>query len=188
MQTSLDQMISPSGKVMKQPHPDRYSRYWVTRDGELWSSRSRTRERWLLMKDRLDGAGRHVVVLSNGMKRGAPAKISRLVALAWCDNPDNLPFVLHRDDDTENNTVGNLYWGTPQQNADDRTRNGMTTNGESHWKAKLNEEDVRNIRILTLTDSYSCRHLARLYGVSGVQISNVITGKSWAHLPLNPLE
>lgn len=58
----------------------------------------------------------------NGVK--TRHRVHRLVATAFIPNPDNLPFVLHWDDDPENNSVENLRWGTPQQNTDDIKRNG----------------------------------------------------------------
>lgn len=49
--------------------------------------------------------------------------IHRLVALAFIDNPDNLPQVNHKDEDKLNNNINNLEWVTIQQNANHGTRN-----------------------------------------------------------------
>lgn len=46
-------------------------------------------------------------------------KIHRLIALAAIPNPDNLPFVCHKDDDPSNNHPDNLFWGTPKDNSQD---------------------------------------------------------------------
>jgi len=43
-------------------------------------------------------------------------KVHRLVAEAFIPNPDNLPKVLHRDDNPANNCVDNLYFGTQADN------------------------------------------------------------------------
>ena len=42
--------------------------------------------------------------------------IHRLVAETFIPNPDNLPVVLHKDNDPLNNHVSNLKWGTQSEN------------------------------------------------------------------------
>ena len=42
--------------------------------------------------------------------------IHRLVAETFIPNPDNLPIVMHIDNDPFNNHVSNLRWGTQQEN------------------------------------------------------------------------
>lgn len=50
--------------------------------------------------------------------------IHRLVALAFLDNPNNHPFVLHKKAvrDGGSNHYSNLYWGTQKDNMNDRKR------------------------------------------------------------------
>lgn len=50
----------------------------------------------------------------NGVKRAY--YIHRLVAEAFIPNPDNLPFVNHKDFNPGNNSVDNLEWTTPLGN------------------------------------------------------------------------
>lgn len=42
--------------------------------------------------------------------------IHRLVAETFIPNPDNLPIVMHIDNDPFNNHISNLRWGTQQEN------------------------------------------------------------------------
>ena len=44
------------------------------------------------------------------------AKVHRLVAEAFIENPDDLPEVNHRDGNKSNNTPGNLQWATRLDN------------------------------------------------------------------------
>ena len=42
--------------------------------------------------------------------------VHRLVAQAFIPNPNNLPVVMHKDDNPRNNNVDNLEWGTQKEN------------------------------------------------------------------------
>ena len=52
---------------------------------------------------------------NNGSKR---LLIHRLVAQAFIPNPDNLPYINHKDEDRANNRVENLEWCTAQYNSE----------------------------------------------------------------------
>jgi hypothetical protein len=50
----------------------------------------------------------------NGVRKNE--SIHRLVAKTFIPNPDNLPVVMHKDNDPLNNHVSNLKWGTQSEN------------------------------------------------------------------------
>ncbi|MCI0374689.1 NUMOD4 domain-containing protein [Lacticaseibacillus paracasei] len=50
-------------------------------------------------------------------------RVHRLVAIAFLDNPDNLPEINHKDEDKANNVVSNLEWCSSEYNANYGTRN-----------------------------------------------------------------
>lgn len=50
--------------------------------------------------------------------------LHRVVAMAFIDNPDGLPYVLHWDDDPGNNHVENLHWGTQEDNMREMSERG----------------------------------------------------------------
>lgn len=66
------------------------------------------------------------------------ASAHRLVLEAFVGPPPTPDHkALHRDDDPQNNHVSNLYWGTMQENAQDRVRNGGDANArKTHCKRK----------------------------------------------------
>lgn len=47
--------------------------------------------------------------------KGTEYRVHRLVAKAFIDNPDNLPIVHHRDDNSLNNEASNLLWCTQSE-------------------------------------------------------------------------
>jgi hypothetical protein len=52
--------------------------------------------------------------------------VHRLVALAFIENPNNLPCVLHKDDNPENSKVNNLFWGSLSDNMQDMIKKGRS--------------------------------------------------------------
>lgn len=59
--------------------------------------------------------GYKFVILQNAGKR-MTKYVQVLVAEAFIPNPDNLPYVNHKDENKSNNTVSNLEWCTAQYN------------------------------------------------------------------------
>ena len=84
--------------------------YNVNKCGEVLSVRSGK-----LLTVCKDGQGYMNVALSkNGKSR--THKVHRLVALAFILNPNNYPYINHKDEDKTNNNVENLEWCTPKYN------------------------------------------------------------------------
>lgn len=87
-------------------------------------------------------------------------KIHRLVAEAYISNPNNLPIVMHLDDNPLNNTVSNLKWGTYKENRYLAVVNGKLPSfvgksnpcyglrGSKNPNAKLNFKDRVKIKEL----------------------------------------
>lgn len=107
--------------------------------------------------------------------------VHRLVAQAFIPNPDNLPFVMHKDDNPSNNHRKNLGWGTPQDNSSDMVQKGRSKVGSCNHSAKLTEKNVREIKAL-LGQGVSGKAIAKLYGMNPATISEIRRGVSWKHV------
>jgi hypothetical protein len=59
----------------------------------------------------------------------------------------------------------------------------LVTRGEKNGKAKLNSEQVREIRQRYATGAVSQRQLAREYDVHQTNIGFVVRGERWTHIP-----
>ena len=57
--------------------------------------------------------------------------VHRVVATAFIDNPNNYKCVMHLDNNTHNNCVSNLQWGTHQMNNKQTVIDGRWKNGYS---------------------------------------------------------
>ncbi len=86
----------------------------------------------------------------------------------------------HKDDNKDNNRLGNLYWGTPKQNAADAVRNGKRAIGEAHHATKLTAKQVGEIR--TLKGALSRKTIAMRFGVSLSTVADIHSGRYWRQL------
>ena len=55
-------------------------------------------------------------------------RVHKLVAEAFIPNPDNLPIVMHKDNNKKNNNVSNLMWGNMQENTKQAYGDGLIVN------------------------------------------------------------
>jgi DNA-binding transcriptional regulator YiaG len=82
--------------------------------------------------------------------------------------------VCHKDGNSFNNKLSNLYIGTPSQNMQDTIKHGNQSS------KKLNEQKVRFIR--KMKGKISRQKLAEMYGVRVAAILNAERGTTWSHV------
>ena len=90
--------------------------YQVSDNGEVKSLTYRNRLSPRILKQYFDGKGGKgkgylSVYLHNDNNEIKRYRVNRLVALHFVDNPQNLPLVMHLDDNKTNNYYKNLKWG-----------------------------------------------------------------------------
>lgn len=69
-----------------------------------------------LIKGRTGTSPYPSVVLSNGERGRRQILVHRIVASAFIPNPDNLPYINHKDENPRNNSIDNLEWCTQSYN------------------------------------------------------------------------
>ncbi len=90
--------------------------------------------------------------------------------------------VRHRCDNPPCVNPEHLLLGTAADNARDMVERGRSTRGERNHTAKLTAGQVYETR--ALADQGWCQaDIARAYGVSEMNISNIVRRKIWTHLP-----
>lgn len=116
-----------------------------------------------------------VVICVNGTR--TTKTVHRIVAQVFLDNPNRLPEVNHKDLDTENNSLLNLEWITPDDNKAHAIANGAISRGN----VKLTESEVGEIKAL-LSKGWSNPDIGRMFGVDKATIRNIRIGKNWTHV------
>jgi hypothetical protein len=74
-----------------------------------------------------------------------------------------------------------LFPGTSQDNHDDASRKGRTTQGEKSTKAKFTDKRVRIIRSMSF-EILDYKHVADLLGCNLSAVAKVYTRQTWRHL------
>lgn len=152
----------------------------MSNDGEVLSfAKSGAKPRTL--KHVIWGEYHSVFLYENGKKQRAP--VHRLVLLAWVGPPGENEECRHLNDDKHDNRLENLAWGSRQDNADDRVRNGHSPRGEKAGRAKLTEAQVIEIREKYAAGA-SSHELAKEYPVSANTIRLIAIGEKWKDLPV----
>ena len=98
--------------MVKQFHQKGKTFYYVSQEGAVLSTAAPDSDpaQWREIST-YNGKGYRRVRL-----QGRTFKVHRLVAEAFVPNPDQLPYVLHKDGDRENNRWDNLEWSDRQSN------------------------------------------------------------------------
>lgn len=99
--------------------------------------------------------------------------------------PDGL-HVLHRCD-VRNcvNADEHLFLGTSKDNTDDMFAKGRANKarGARHGMAKKSEKEILRLIADYKSGRYTQKELATKYALHPIYVNNVLTGKSWSHLP-----
>lgn len=143
-----------------------YPNYEVSNLGNIKSLNYRMGKRSKILKPKAEKSGHQRVQLvnENGKK---PYLVHRLVAQAFIANPDNLPFINHKDENPSNNCVDNLEWCTPKYNCNYGTRNRKIVEKNKIKITQLNKDgefikewdsltDASKILNISLSDICSC--------------------------------
>ncbi len=112
-------------------------------------------------------------------------KASRYICIQ-AHGPANGLHALHTCHNSRCVNPKHLYFGTNDRNIQDKLEAGRQPRGTAIFGTKLNEEQVREIRSLDLSEYKSmlaaCRDLAPKYGVSMYTIKGVLVGSNWKYV------
>ena len=167
--------------------------YKINQDGQVFS-RFRGRgnavtlsDDWKPIKAVLDkGIGYYLVTLVDGQGKRKNQFIHRLLAQAFLLNPENKAHVNHIDANKQNNSLDNLEWATPKENASHAMRLGLYEPAMAKTRKKV-LQFCRNTGNC-IAEHASIHEAGRTSGVAWQNISKVLRnlrehagGYSWVY-------
>lgn len=111
-------------------------------------------------------------------KKQKHVRLHRLVALHYIPNPENKPEVNHKDGNKLNNCALNLEWCTQQENISHAYSSGLSKHGEKHWRSKLTNIQVSEIKKLFLTERSDLK-ISKIYNTTPGAIYNIRAAITW---------
>lgn len=114
----------------------------------------------------------------NGKNTPAHREVCRR---AYGEPPTSKHMACHSCDNPPCINKHHLRWDTCQGNIDDRTKRGRGLQGITHHKAKLTEDQVREIK-RRLANGETCQPLANEFGVTNGAIWFISKGRHWRHI------
>jgi len=157
----------------------------------IWNSRGFyfTRPEHILKTPKPDRYGYLSYCLRSGASQDQPHKKTflahRLVALAFIPNPEDKPFINHKDGIKGNCRPSNLEWCTKSENGIHAVETGLHTalRGESNGNSIITEASVLELRAKYSTGRYTYKDLAVEYKIGRTTVSYIVKGKLWGYLP-----
>lgn len=119
--------------------------------------------------------------IQNGKTKGY--RVHQLVCRAFHGEP--LPEqtdVNHIDNDRTNNCADNLEWATRRENLRWGKQQGRDNTGERNGRAKLQPDQVREIKRLLGEGQLPHSAIGALFGVSDGAVQLINVGKRWKHI------
>ena len=109
--------------------------------------------------------------------------LHRMIAKEWIPNPNNLPYINHRDGQKLNNAIENLEWCDHKGNMQHayKTKLIVMKKGEEAANAKLTEAEVLEIRKL-YAEGRTQQSLADQFNIGRGTIGKITTRRIWTHI------
>lgn len=105
---------------------------------------------------------------------------------SWIAHKGEIPkskLILHTCDNRKCVNPAHLFLGTQKDNMRDMIAKGrkVVVKGEAHWISKVNDDQVRAIRLLADSGYRQC-DIAEWMGLQKQRINDIVKRKNWKHI------
>lgn len=140
-----------------------------------------------IIKTYLNADGYRVICLKPEGRNGKAksVRIHRLIAEAFIPNPDNKPFINHKDGNKQNNSIENLEWCTNQENVKHAFDTGLNKalSGSINPFAKLTSAQIKYIKekYIPRDKNFGARALGKMFNVPHSKIVRILKGERYKY-------
>lgn len=151
------------------------TRYKVSMNGDIHGPRGK------ILKPKLTKTGYHEIQIYLGKNTSKWFRVHRVVAQAFIPNPENKPFVNHKDGNKMNNDVSNLEWVTHRENMDHAIIHNLVHKGENNTRSIHTNAQIEEVcKLLEL--GYRDCDIADSLGMHKYNVSLIRAGMVWLHI------
>lgn len=148
--------------------------YWINVSGEVKNRDGK------ILKTHQDRNGYHRIHLCKNASY-TYFLLHRLIALHFIPNPENKPFINHKNGITFDNRIENLEWVTPIENVRHAFKTGLMSNGngETHPACKFSNKDITEM--IKLHGKMPKNKILKKFKISNSQFYNILKLNNYSH-------
>ncbi len=178
-------MVEFDSSISYRPIPD-FPGYMAGTDGSIWTSKKRQGMKyvpgeWQMLCPVRMPNNYLKVTIPNSAGEHKQLFVHRIILFTFVGPCPPGLVCRHLDGNPPNCRLGNLAWGTHQENHDDMAIHGTRARGERQGASKFKDADIIQIRQLQ-ADGISLCEIARRFSVNLLTISKIVTRRTWAHV------
>ena len=138
-----------------------FDNYLCNEQGQIYSLISKK-----IMKTHNDKDGYQCLRMTVEKGKAVTVKAHRLIAQTFLPNPENKPFVNHKNGNKKDNAISNLEWCTVKENNNHARQTGLINDyGTNNTRAVCNEEMLKEKRTL-IAEGKRNTEIEKITGIS----------------------